>query len=984
MGTLPPAQRVALEAHLDTCTACAEVVAEVARAFGSEMPSIPARGEPPTHPPSDAAAWTGPPNAMMVGRYALGRQLGSGGMGVVYEAHDPELHRRVAVKLLHGGLRGDAAAYRAHLMREARAMAQLAHPNVVMVHDVGQIGDRVFVAMELVEGPTLREWLATRPEPDAIVDAFAQAGAGLLAAHAIGLVHRDFKPDNVLVAHDRTETARPRVRVTDFGLARPLDLPATDGPSPVAAALDVSLAPTRSGAVVGTPAYMSPEQLRGDPADARSDQFSFCVALYEAFHGRRPFAGTSFAELASNVLSGRQSPIAGSTPPNVRRVLARGLAVLPHRRYRSMAELLAELQRPRRSWTAPMIGVAAASGAAVAVGGVLLFALPDDAQPSTPTMPAASPEPPREDTAPSICDGIGATWSPARRTAIVEQVHKGVFGDAIAPATGDALDAWVDRWSERTRAACTTNDAVALACLGAARERFAALTGELGDADSIEAAHALEAATELPSPERCANADRARRTPVLPAKDELAARATLVRREIATARAQVDLAAKDAVDTATAAVASAEAIGYAPAIAEARLALGLAQRRAGRLDDATPTLEAAVVAATEGSHPDVATEAALALVEIVGVTHMRPADAEKWIRIVQAEIDAFDDRELAVELALHRVAVARAVAEWQDAREAAEAALELQPESIEARLALARALLDGDDAKGSLEHARAALASAEQRLPDRDYRFARLHAAIGHAQAALGDRPAALDAFAASSKRRIYPRAYDEDVDEMRADVGRAQVLAALGRTGEAEEAFAEAYNEWPEWLENADVIRAHAQWLAEAGRHEDALARVREAVAYLEAKVGAEDPRLVPALRSVGTVATHVGAFDVAEAALQRAAEILEQSIEYGPLWGLVHETRADLRLGQGDDRAALAELDEAHVPIVSAYGVYGAHTRTNVRRRADLAWELGDREYAARLYGAIAREMAEAFGPDHPDVLRVTERAAAHNVSR
>ena len=973
MGTLPPAQRAAVDGHLDGCTACAEVVAELARAYGSEMPSIPAMSEPRTHPSAHGsdAAWTTTPGATYVGRYELGRQLGAGGMGVVYEARDPELHRRVAVKLLHGGLRGDAATFRAHLLREARAMAQLAHPNVVMVHDVGQIGDRVFVAMELVEGATLREWLATRPSADAILDAFVQAGAGLLAAHKIGLVHRDFKPDNVLVADGR-------VRVTDFGLARPLDLPAHDGPSPVAAALDVSLAATRPGAVVGTPAYMSPEQLRGDPADARSDQFSFCVALYEAFHGKRPFAGKSFAELSSNVLAGRRLPIASSTPRNVKRVLTRGLAVLPHRRHRSMAEVIADLQRPRNASRGPIIGLAAAGGAAVAVGGVLLFALPEEPAERAPAnTPTTSPT-----AAASICDGIGEAWTPSRRTAVMEQVQKGVFGDAIAPATAAALDAWVDRWSAQTRAACTRAEAPALACLESSRERLAALVTELGDADSIEAAHALEAATVLPAPEHCASAERSRRRPAPPEDTELAARVALVRREIATARAQVDLAAKDALDTATGALAAAEATKHAPAIAEARLALGLAQRREGQIDAAAPTLDAAVVAATEGAHADVATEAALALVEVVGASLMHTADAEKWIRIVQADIDAFDDRELAAELALHRVAIARAVAEWDEARQAAEAAVELQPKGVGARLALARALLGGDDAKGSLEHARAALALGEETLPDRDFRRARLHAAVGHAHAALGDHAAALAAFEAASKLRIYPREYDEDVDEMMSDVGRAQVLAALGRTGEAEKAFAEAHNEWPEWLENAEVMGAHAEWLASAGRGADAMARIREALAFLEAKIGAEDPRLVTTLRRVGAIATVTGDFAAADAALQRAAEILERSVEYGPLWGLVHETRADLRLRQGDRKAALAELDDAHVTITSAFGVYGARTRSNVRRRADLAWELGDHEYAARLYGAIAREMAETFGADHPDVLLVAQRA--QSVSR
>jgi serine/threonine protein kinase/tetratricopeptide (TPR) repeat protein len=971
MGTLPKGTRLAVEGHLDACAACAEVVAELARVYGSEAPSVPAMTEPATHPPSygpGAAYRDTQPGATVVGRYRLGRQIGAGGMGVVYEAHDPELQRRVAVKLLHGGLRGDAAAFRAHLLREARAMAQLAHPNVVMVHDVGQVGERVFLAMELVEGTTMREWLATKPKYDAIIDMFLQAGAGLMAAHKIGLVHRDFKPDNVLIADGRA-------RVTDFGLARPLELAATDGPSPVAAALDVSLAQTRPGALVGTPAYMSPEQLRGETADARSDQFSFCVALYEALVGRRPFAGASFAELSRNVLEGRWTVIVPGLWPAVRRVLRRGLATHPHQRYPSMAPLLAELKEPSRAKMAPFIALGGVAVGGVAVALVSLFAKPEE--------PAATPasETPAAIVRASICelDGIGDAWTPSRRDAVIEQVQRGVFGKDGPPATAAALDAWSERWIAERRKACTGDVSPSrLACLEGERDRFAALVTELGDADSIEAAHALEAASLLPVPDHCGVEARLQRIPAAPSDSQLAAKVALARREIATARAQIDLAAKDAVQTATAAVTAAEATAFAPAMAEARLALGLAQRRAGDPDAAAPTLESAVEAATEGAHPDVTTEAALALVEIEGARRMRTAAAEKWIRIVQADVDAFDDTVLAHTLALHRVAIARAVAEFQDARTVAEEALQLRPKHLESQLAAARALLEADEAAGSLEHAGKALAIAEESFPEKDYRRARVHAAIGHALLALDQPEKALASFETARKLRIYPREYDEDIDEMLADIARARALAAVGRGPEAEEAFAEATREWPEWQENAEVMGQHALWLHAQGRRDEAVKKIRDALAYLEARVGVDDPRLVETLRRVGAIETNLVA---AEAALQRAGTLLEQ-VEYGPLWGLVHETRADLRLRQGDTTGALAELDDAYVTLSSAFGVYGRRTRSNVRRRADLAWELGQKDYAARLYDSIAKEVAEAYGPTHPETMLVAERA--QSVSR
>src|SRR5262245_37690244 len=208
-------------------------------------------------------------------------------MGVVYAAYDPELDRRVALKLLHAG--GSVEA-RKRLLREAQAMARLAHPNVIAVHDVGTWGDEVFVAMEFVEGPTLAERVRDEePGWREVLDLYLQAGEGLAAAHVAGIVHRDFKPQNALVGRDG------RVRVLDFGLARGTGaLPpreAEEGPDSGAAPGLLVTPLTRSGSRMGTPAYMSPEQFEGLPADELSDQFSFCVALYEALYGERPFGG---------------------------------------------------------------------------------------------------------------------------------------------------------------------------------------------------------------------------------------------------------------------------------------------------------------------------------------------------------------------------------------------------------------------------------------------------------------------------------------------------------------------------------------------------------------------------------------------------------------------------------------------------------------------------------------------------------------------
>lgn len=301
-----------MEAHLDLCEACRRAVAAAA----SEL----------TLPVALTAQTLEP--GMRVGRYEIQQELGRGGMGVVYLARDVTLDRRIALKLLHA--RHDQAA-QARLLREAQVMARLAHPNVVPVFELGEWRGELYLTMELVDGLTLDRWLATVPRtPTEVLEKFLEAARGLAAAHAAGVVHRDFKPANVLVGVDG------RVRVTDFGLSRP-------GPA-------VSLPPlasplvTRDGALVGTLAYMAPEQLDGATADERSDQFSFCVALAEALLGERPFEGRTWSELAR--AHAIVPTLRGRLSLRVRQVLKRGLARDPAQRFPSLTALMQQLEAP--------------------------------------------------------------------------------------------------------------------------------------------------------------------------------------------------------------------------------------------------------------------------------------------------------------------------------------------------------------------------------------------------------------------------------------------------------------------------------------------------------------------------------------------------------------------------------------------------------------------------------------------------------------
>ncbi len=317
-----------------------------------------------------------------VGRFQVAKLLGAGAMGVVYAAHDPQLGRKVALKLLQPLTRDERA--RARLLREAQAMAQLQHPNVLGVYEAGVHGDQVYVAMEYVEDGTLGNWLRVRARSwQEVVDMLLQAGEGLAAAHAVGLVHRDFKPANILLSAGRA-------RISDFGLARATttaeDIERTAEDS---SGMLLGAPLTRTGALLGTPAYMAPEQLRGEPATPTSDQFAFGVVLYESLYGHRPFQGDSVKALMLAIDAGKLARPAGkvSVPTQVSAVIRRALARDPSRRYESMAALLAALRSARRARVGAWGFAAALTGVlSVGFGGLIVNS---SSEPSEPAMARA-------------------------------------------------------------------------------------------------------------------------------------------------------------------------------------------------------------------------------------------------------------------------------------------------------------------------------------------------------------------------------------------------------------------------------------------------------------------------------------------------------------------------------------------------------------------------------------------------------------------
>jgi serine/threonine protein kinase/tetratricopeptide (TPR) repeat protein len=431
-----------------------------------------------------------------IARFAVEDFIGAGAMGSVYLAHDPTLARRVALKLLHAGLaREDDDGEHARLLREAHALARLSHPNVVQVHEVGTHDGRVFLAMEYVDGHSLRDWQnAWRRNWREIVRTYCQAAAGLAAAHDAGVVHRDFKPSNVIVGADG------RVRVADFGLARAGGTRSTpsvdDGPneSSSPSALDESL--TRSGTILGTPAYMAPEQLAGASVEPAADQWSFCVALWEALYSVRPF---EIGEIRRGIGATRPRPGRARGPRSVRAALTRGLSENVGGRWPSMRQLhdrLLALCGPRRGWQVASVAAVSALTA--------LLASPDTTV----------------DPCPLRADEIAPHWDNTRRAELLRalgQLGTGIAPRAVQRAVED-LDRYRLRWLNARSGACRAalgdeddtarlRSAAKESCLARGLLRLNTAARLLQEADLATFAHSDELVDSLGDPATCLEVD---------------------------------------------------------------------------------------------------------------------------------------------------------------------------------------------------------------------------------------------------------------------------------------------------------------------------------------------------------------------------------------------------------------------------------------------------------------------------------------------
>ncbi|MCA9706101.1 MAG: serine/threonine protein kinase [Myxococcales bacterium] len=801
-----------------------------------------------------------------LGRYLLLEEVGTGGMGVVMAAYDHELDRKIALKLLRPDV---SRSGEARMRREAQSLAQLQHPAVVTVFEVGKHQGQLYIAMEYIEGQTLDKWAAQHPgQWRKILPVALRAGRGLAAAHAAGLVHRDVKPSNILVGKDgrvcvadfgiATATGRntdskrsgPRLSAADADPEDTAEISASESLAVVSSSVQLDgMHFTEAGAVVGTPAYMAPEQHRGEAVDARSDQFAFCVALYRVLYGGSPFEGDDLDGLRRSVIEGRIKPPPRGTrvPVALRRVLLRGLESDPARRWPSMTALLDALEHTlgrRRRWV-----VATSAVGALGLAGIVA-AVVADSEPAPAVGCLAADE------------RLAGVWD-AERAAQLRDAFMATelpFAMDTWARTRDRLDRHAQAWSDRYQAICTAMGArsslaldLEMACLGRRREELAALVELLLAADPATVPKATQAAAELEPVGSCraVGQEAAAMSEPDPAQveevDEI--RLMLARAEAAYKAGALAVG----IDHAERARARAQALGYGPVEVEALYRLGSLQALAGRLDEAQENLGEAALRAVEVRHDRVAAQAATMQAFVVGYQQERHEDGLVWLRHATAALERLGpDPLLEAELRSTRAAILNGQGRYKEA----------------------------------LPEFRAALAQREQELD------------AGHP-------------LVASSYNNL------------------GSVLTQLGRYDEALEAMDRALNIWrdsygPQHPVVATALNGMGAVLERVGRYDDARARFEAALALREAIFGPDHVNVAITLDNLGSVLTRLGRYDEARAASQRALELRERSL--GPRHphcasslvnlGLVAERQGRLDEAIRDHRRAIEIWEEALGP--------------------------------------------------------------------
>jgi serine/threonine protein kinase len=810
--------------------------------------------------PTDTAGREAETSAVLerAGRFELRRVLGKGSMGRVYEAFDPELDRIAAVKVLRTPATDEAT--RSRLQQEAHALARLSHANVIEVYDIGVAQGHLFIAMQYHPGTTLGVWLREqRPSLQRVVEVFVEAGRGLAAAHAAGVVHCDFKPDNVLVSD------KDGVKVVDFGISREGALPSLEASTSAASSARLTASGRRSRRPRGTPRYMAPECFAGKLPTTASDQFSFCVALFEAVTGRRLFDGDNAAEILISMGRGStELERPAGVPGWLARVLRRGLSMDPDERYESMDALLAELTADhsglRRWW--------------LAVGGVAMAGL------AVASMVGSSDA--RCETDQDVWSGV---WDDAIRAELDQAVAKQA---APSPAWSDLssqLDDYVARWTAEREKVCraiSSGDSELvvdrrIACLDRRRASVAALVGALrrSDGDVSRLPGALES---LPAIEGCGahDLDDAVEMPPPAIVNEV----DLQRRRLAEAQAldtmgEIDEALALAEET----LDRADDLDFQPLIAEALLSVGAHLRRHDP-QRARSTLERAYFTAQRIGYDRVAATAALDLAQFSGT----PSETKQWLDLASTSL-----RRATVD-----------PSEW-----------------VRWHMAQSAVAYEAGDYDAARDACTEALAISDREIGPFSRRSAEVLACLGRAQAALGDTADAVESY-----RRGLGIEHEvlgpDHPDVASFELNLAQNLSELGEIEAARTGFERALEIWRAnlghdspylgfaYLGLADLAALH-------GGANESLTHYDLAIDAFSKHRPDFDLHLVLALTNSALALTELERFDRARENAERALAVAEES------FGSDHLLAAEplIALGELDARtdreAGLAKLRDA-----------------------------------------------------------------------
>ncbi|HWB80923.1 MAG TPA: serine/threonine-protein kinase [Nannocystaceae bacterium] len=866
-----------------------------------------------------------------IGRFAVLERLGAGGMGVVYAAFDAELDRRVAIKLLFAG-----ADDRGRLAREAQIMARLNHPNVAQIYEVGRHGDGTYVAMEHVRGRTLRAWATQRdPTLRERLSALVQAGRGLAAAHAAGVIHRDFKPDNVMMGDDG------RVRVLDFGLAYDLgtDEPSLDDASGRDHATLDSRRPTvRSTATrAGTPAYMAPEQWRGETIDARADVYAFCLTAWEILTGRRPFAELSIEELRRDGGAQRELVAATALPRRIDRVLRRGLAGDREARPPSVDAVLLELARdPAVARTRLLVF----GGCVATIVGVIGW---------------------------QRAEALQRTRACANEAAVVGESWNAGRGDALATAFADTglayapdafarartrIDTFASAWSAVREEVCLAEAPIvgATACLDDAHTRLQVLLDRMATPDPAIVQLAVSAAVALPDPRGCAD----------PRSASLhAARAALPledRRRLVEIDVMLQTAAyEDALAAADALIDRSERAAAAPV----QLAKGDALRLLGRHAESREAAETAYYDAGAAGDDVSAMNAAIDLVDVVGLRLAQNDRAREWERAARMYIArlGLEDNPAVAALDSNVGMLLEHVGESDGSLASHRRALEMRERiygpdhptvaSSWAHVGVALANRGGIDE--GLAAFRRSLAIFETAFGPDHPEVARVHDTIGQWQTQRGQYEEAMASFQRALAMREAVLGPDhESVGETVMGISAVDLLlghnesalAGYRRALEiAEASFA------PDHPRVAGALVSLARAYEVSGDTDTAEQMYRRALAVQERAVGAEDARLAPMLANLGILLLNNREYDEAATLLRRAEQITAK--RFGPDnadRAIALGALAAVETSRKRPEAAIELLEEA-LRIMNKVGL-GADQRADVEFQLARAMAMADRD--------------------------------------